>query len=687
MGASHRKMGFLSAQATRLPNLRAFLGAEPHYVPLSGLRDIDIMAGWGRGIHARLAKRLAINRALPFLTLEDGFLRSVERNDPPLSLLQDDIGIYYDATQPSRLERLISRPLSATELHRAKELIGLWRRGRISKYNCAREYDGNLPDRYVLVVDQSFRDRSVSYGFADDRTFHQMLHNALIENPDCFVLVKTHPDVLFSGRRGYFTAPNVLNDPRIQLISENCHPVKLIENCQRVYTVTSQIGFEALIWDKEVCCFGMPFYAGWGLTQDELSRPLRRQNASIEQLVHAALIEYCNYVDPETGQSCEVERVAEYLAFQRTMRERLPKELHAVRFSKWKQPILRRFAAGSEVHFHKTGKSVPPQSHVFAWGKQDIQDIQTPLSIRRIEDGFLRSVGLGAELTPPLSWIVDDAGIYYDATLHSGLSHILEGLQEDKTLLRRAAELRKTIVAAGLSKYNVAQTAWCRPVGADPVILVPGQVEDDASLHWGAPGTSTIIELLKAVRRSRPDAYIVFKPHPDVTAGLRHGGATAEQLKSYCDEIIWDSRLPQILDTVDEVHTMTSLTGFEALLREIPVTCYGLPFYSGWGLTKDVIPFVRKRQLSLDELVAGTLILYPVYVSRVTGHCTTPERVVQELIAWRDQPRLHIPLWRRAYKLAVQTARATKARYISLSSVTGLPPRRHTVEPQIERRQ
>lgn len=687
MAPTLKRLGFLSARAARLSHLAALLNAEPRYVPFSGLRDIDALAGWGRSLQSRFAKRLATYCGLPFLALEDGFLRSVGRDDPSMSLAQDELGIYYDGTRPSRLEHLIAKPLSLAEFDRAQALIQSWRQGRVSKYNFAREYDDVLPDRYVLVVDQVCGDRSISYGCADRRTFEYMLFAALSENPDCTVIIKTHPDVFTRKRRGYLTNSAVLENPRVQRITENCHPVRLIESCERVYTVTSQIGFEALIWGKEVRCFGMPFYAGWGLTRDEQQSPIRRQKVSIEQLIHAALIGYARYVDPENGQSCEVERAINYLAFQRAMRERLPRKLHAVGFSHWKQPILRRFTAGAEIDFHESSETVPANSHVLIWGKQCPPGICNPLSVRQVEDGFLRSVGLGAELTPPLSWVVDDTGIYYDATKASALTEILSNTNADKRLLKRAAALRNSIVAAGLSKYNVQQAMWSRPQEGRTVILVPGQVENDASLRWGAPLIATNIELLKAVRQSRPDAYIVYKPHPDVTAGLRFGEMENTPFSTYCDEILCDAGIAQVLGVVDEVHTMTSLTGFEALLRNIPVTCYGKPFYSGWGLTVDVVPATRKRQLSLDELVAGTLIQYPVYVSSVTGHYTTPERVVQELVAWRDHSRLQIPLWRRAYKLAMRTTKAVKAKFLSLSSVPGLPPRSHTVETEIERSQ
>ena len=110
-----------------------------------------------------------------------------------------------------------------------------------------------------------------------------------------------------------------------------------------------------------------------------------------------------------------------------------------------------------------------------------------------------------------------------------------------------------------------------------------------------------------------------------------------------------------LLSGVDEVHVLTSLAGFEALLRGKKVTCYGQPFYAGWGLTDDRMPPARRtRRLTLDELVAGTLILYPTYVSRVTGKFTTPERALDELLEWRQQKPTGMPLWRKALRFAIR---------------------------------
>src|SRR5690606_21319683 len=122
-----------------------------------------------------------------------------------------------------------------------------------------------------------------------------------------------------------------------------------------------------------------------------------------------------------------------------------------------------------------------------------------------------------------------------------------------------------------------------------------------------------------------------YKPHPDVLAGLRNQGSEESQAHQWCDEVIGDIPFHTLLDQVDEVHVLSSLAGFEALLRGLPVTTWGQPFFAGWGLTRDCglsseVAARRNRRLTLDELVAATLILYPTYVSRKTRHFCTVER-------------------------------------------------------------
>ena len=313
----------------------------------------------------------------------------------------------------------------------------------------------------------------------------------------------------------------------------------------------------------------------------------------------------------------------------------LPGDVYAIAFSNWRRPVLSACFPDSTVHFVDRISDAPDDGMLVFWGKQAAP---AGRSCIRVEDGFLRSVGLGADLVRPLSWVLDSRGIYYDTTQPSDLEHLLQNTVFDTALLARAETLRARIVATGITKYNVGQTLWERPAGKSRVILVPGQVESDASLAYGAPKVHHNMDLLKAVRAACPDAYLVYKPHPDVVAGLRKSGRNEDEAKAWCDEIVIDCPMGKLLDVVDEAHVLTSLAGFEALMRGKKVTAYGQPFYAGWGLTQDIYPIPRRtRRLQLAELIAATLILYPSYISQNTGKLTTPENALDELIAWRDR--------------------------------------------------
>lgn len=622
--------------------------------------QLDAVLAWGRKPSARLAERLAQERALPLWRCEDGFLRSLALgpDGPPWSLLLDDLGTYYDASAPSRLESLIAEPLSTGQRQRAQAVRRLWCEQRASKYNAAR--DSPPPaGPYVLVVDQTHGDLSIRCGMADQHSFTRMLEAALSRHPDCCLLLKTHPDVVAGRKRGYFGVA-ALCHPRVILCTDGGHPAALLEAAEAVYVVTSQLGFEALLWGRPVHCFGMPFYAGWGLTTDALPAPPRRTayRPSLDQLVHAALVDYPCYLDPHSKQPCEVETLLHIVGLQRRRQAELPPLVEAFGFKPWKQPILCRFLRGSQLRFRRRNATVSGPSQAMAiWGRYPGRGVARrlrqagPPALVRIEDGFLRSVGLGANLIAPLSWVVDRSGIYYDAGAPSDLETILSRHAFSDGERRRAATLRQQLVAAALTKYNLPASPWQRPPDQGRVVLVPGQVENDASIQYGAPGLRTNLELLQAVRATEPDAWIVYKPHPDVVAGLRPEGTAAVALRPWCDTLLTAGAMDQLYREVDAVHVLTSLAGFEALLRGVEVHTWGLPFYAGWQLTQDHLPCQRRnRCLQLDELVYAALVAYPRYVSRRNDLFIEPEQAIEELLAWRREPQRSLGWWQQVFR-------------------------------------
>jgi len=260
----------------------------------------------------------------------------------------------------------------------------------------------------------------------------------------------------------------------------------------------------------------------------------------------------------------------------------------------------------------------------------------------RVEDGFIRSVGLGSDFLPPASLVFDTTGMYFDPRSGSDLECLLREHAFDPALVARAERLAAQLVARGITKYNIAGGAapFDVPSGTRR-ILVPGQVEDDLSIRFGAGTVRSNLDLLREVRSANPEAFILYKPHPDVVAGHRVGAVPAETARRFADVVVTHGAAATLLALVDELHTMTSLAGFEALLRGRRVVVYGRPFYAGWGLTLDLPPFDRGRRLSLGELVAGALILYPRYLDPLSGLPCGPETMIERLDhreLWRAGP-------------------------------------------------
>jgi capsular polysaccharide export protein len=316
----------------------------------------------------------------------------------------------------------------------------------------------------------------------------------------------------------------------------------------------------------------------------------------------------------------------------------------------WKQPAITS-AFGPAPFAKNPATALAHPGKVLAWASSLTPATEAAAGERlwRVEDGFIRSLGLGVNFAPAASLVIDRLGMHYDPARPSQLEKILTETQFPPALLARAAALRARITAANITKYNLAETPLTLP--ATPGrrrILVVGQVEDDASIRHGAGRVRSNAHLLAAARAVEPHAFIIYKPHPDVQTGYRRGYLPAREARRHADMVVTTGNIGTLLAQVHALHTITSLAGFEALLRGLAVTTWGAPFYTGWGLTDDHEPPPRRsRRLSLDALVAGCLILYPRYQDPVTRLPCPPELLLDRLA----EPSLWPPLppARRAY--------------------------------------
>lgn len=634
----------------KIPFLTSFLSDMK--LTLTHSKNIQQVVGWGYRPSTKKARDFAARHQLPFIALEDGFLRSVGlgvKGYPPFSMVVDDLGIYYDTTKPSRLEKLIlqSSPDLITEKVRlAHRLIVDF---QLSKYNHAPDCRMSMDKNAVLVVDQTVGDMAIRYGQADARCFQQMLKAAIQENPQSTIFVKTHPDVLSGKKQGYLTALSQQLAANIVLLAEDINPLSLLRNVKKVYCVTSQMGFEALMLNKSVVTFGVPWFCGWGLTDDRhpiaksLATSSRRKTCDLLTLFQAAYFQYSRYINPNSGEIGNIFDVIHYLHKQRNLNLQFAGNLYCVGMSFWKRSVLKPFfqLPNCQLHFvshinklkHVNWKE---NNRLLIWGngKNSLLEFaqKNHISTLQIEDGFIRSVGLGSNLVAPLSIVVDDLGIYFNAQKTSRLEQILATKKFTEEELQQAQELQHLLVAQNIGKYNVGKNELNLTTSHQRKILVVGQVEDDASIITGSPEIQSNLALLKKVRSENPTDYIIYKPHPDVVSGNRIGHIECSDTDQFADLVVTETNILACIMAVDEVHTMTSLAGFEALLRNKIVHCYGLPFYANWGLTIDHVILPRRtRKISLLELIAATLNDYPIYFNPKTKQLSDAKTIIRYL--------------------------------------------------------
>ena len=611
---------------------------ERRILALSGWRisyglpkDDDFVGVWGKSPTAHRGEAVAAKRDVPLIRVEDAFLRSLypgPKGEPPIGLLIDSRGVHFDPTQPSDLEVLLAtEPLDDTALlDRARGAMARMQEAHITKYTA---FDPEVPapdPGYVLVIDQTRGDAAVRCSKADRNRFLEMLFVAQEEHPGARVLIKTHPESQQGLRTGFFTEEDLRTG--VSFFDQAVSPWHLLSGAIAVYTVSSGMGFEAIMAGHKPRVFGQPFYAGWGLTTDEVPVARRQRVLSRAQLFAGAMMLYPTWYDAHRDQLCDLEVVLEALAATTRSWRADHKGWVGSGMRLWKRrPLQGAFGQHKRMRFEDDpAKAKRLKRPWMVWAGKASEAHEGAV---RVEDGFLRSRGLGAALVPPLSLVTDDLGIYYDPTTPSRLEALIAEratLRPDQRL--RAERLVRQIIKLGLSKYNLAGTLPELPESER--ILVVGQVEDDASIRLGAGEIRTNADLIATARAAHPDACLIYKPHPDVEAGLRPGALPDNGL---ADIVARECNIHELLDKVGRVWTMTSLTGFEALLRGVPVTTLGAPFFAGWGLTEDLgnVPERRRAQVDLAGLVHAALIDYPRYIDPKTGSPCPVEVAVERL--------------------------------------------------------
>lgn len=256
-------------------------------------------------------------------------------------------------------------------------------------------------------------------------------------------------------------------------------------------------------------------------------------------------------------------------------------------FSRWLKPFINR---------------VNPVIYIWGYKAPDffIEYIRAQnLDVFFLEDGFIRSTPDDESGAPPLSIVMDSQAPYFDTTRPNDLTDLIANFDftQDGYDEALAQEVLDYYVSHRVSKYNHQPYVDVVPIYGiknKNRILVLGQVSHDDSLKYGGGIGINLLDVVNKAIEENPNAQIIVKPHPMTLDDFSMINALT---KLDCLILTQSIHLVDAFETIDHVYTITSLGGFEALLRGKKVTVLGRPFYHDWTETSELEGQHLKRHL------------------------------------------------------------------------------------------
>ncbi|BDB27098.1 hypothetical protein CTP10_R45030 [Cupriavidus sp. P-10] len=281
------------------------------------------------------------------------------------------------------------------------------------------------------------------------------------------------------------------------------------------------------------------------------------------------------------------------------------------------------------------------------WGAEPSESKERPEVFRSelgrprlyLEDGFIRSQGLWTDPNEPtLSVVMDTRAIYYNSLQPSLLERILNSdFELNDAQLARAKRIISDIVSNRISKYNHAPVLNLdfRTRGKRTILIVD-QKAGDMSIKYGSATDESFSAMLQEALDLGEEAEIIIKQHPcAISGGAHEAHFTAESLGPVARQknvhlIGFDVNPYSLIEAVDEVWVVSSGMGFEALMAGKKVRCFGVPFYSNWGITQNQVDVPRRqRQRSLEEIFYVFYLILSRYVDPQTGKLCEVERLIE----------------------------------------------------------
>lgn len=598
------------------------------------LNKKTIVLGWGYQEETEDLFKLSKKNNLNFHRLEDGFIKSYisgEEDSLSHSIVMDKKGMYYNTSSENDFKELCLKvPFKKKSEEEVSEIINRIIVNSVSKYNKEKNKSSlEVKGKNVLLISQVKGDSSLKFGKVEDISTEDILKDIKErEGTNTNIYVKIHPGSLLEGKESSIDLDKC-KEAGCLFIEGEYDNFNLLKKFDAIYTKTSQLGFESLLLGKPTYVYGIPYYSQYGLTNDLNKEAKLIKNLTKEELFYFAYIEYSFYYSHLDKRTTDIDKSLDSIIFYKNHLNKIDKDLILLDFKDKDKSFIRGLTQS-----YRALKRAFIKSKDFLGTSTDLlvsYENKTNLSRNSItvSKGVLEDIEVSKEEKENYSMIFDELGIYYDPEKKSGFEKILlnkKGLSsyEDKRIINLVEKIKENQISIK-SKLKASKLAL-KKQAYKKYILIPGQIEEDISIKAGGLGMN-MSKLIENVRSKNIDSFIIYKPHEDVLSGKEKGISE----HSDCDYIAYTESIESLMDIADEVHVLTSIVGFDALLNGKATYVYGHPFYCGWGLTKDLSNApMRRTAKTLNELAYSFYIDYATYY--YNGSYRTPEYVLNVML-------------------------------------------------------
>lgn len=570
----------------------------------------------------------------PILRLTSGIISSYLTKEETLSIYKSTNGIYFDSTQDNNLDLLLrsSWQPDSEDIYIANLSIEMIKKYRITKTNeypdVSFSFFSNNEFPNILLIDQIIDSPKVILGNSNEQTFNDMLLSVFHSYPNYNIYVKLHPDTINHNKEGYLQKLlkkySLLDYPLIHVINENYNVISFFDFVEEIFVVTSQVGFEAILRDKKVTCYGLPFYSGWGLTNDMQVSKKTKPNRNTVELFVAIMIKYTKYLNPFTKKLGTILDLLEYISLQK--RHSLNKKAIIFNTNKNNSLLVKKlFKNYSEVNslsnFHKhEDKPIIFTDHIHSYEKLS-KDYPSSF----IREGFLFPNSLNNKKASSI--ILDYSGAYFNPSIYSDLDFLLnyeyfteyEYLIAEKFLINYEKQL--STLLSKESSENLLKII--NNSSNKKIVFIIGQDENSELLFYGKQDNiQNNFQLISEVCKKTSNSLIIYKPPSNginkyYSLFNSNSLQTLKNLANKNNNSFYIEKKLSFLKCIslsEEIHTINSNFGLDAIIQSKKVFTYGLPFYGGYGLTNDMYSYPKeKSSLSILDLILGTYIYYPIY--------------------------------------------------------------------------